>query len=295
MANFVYSRQAVPVGETITLEAQFRDAAGNPKDTDATFPTITVADAASAEVLAVTSSNILRSGIGRYRYNFIIPTGFSQGLWNDSWSGAVDGYTLSTTFDFLVNSVGSVEAVGSIVDPGIEIGDLPEVSFSRDETKNINILLRILKARIQNNAFTPSGDPCNVFSDDDLVSFLCASLSEFNSTPTITNYGFDSLLVSTTFSDIISQGSYLIAMSAIATIEAGREFTLNDNGVTINPPPVSSTITSIHSTLLSDYRAKLKEIKRNHRPAPIGMGAGSILVVNPIHKRLRHLRERQII
>lgn len=295
MANFTYSRQSVPVGETITLEAQFRDGAGNPKDTDTSFPSIRILDASGTEAVASTTSGMVRTGIGRYKYDFIIPTGLTEGIWNDLWAGAVDGYTLSTTFDFLVNSVGTVEAVGSIVDPGVEIGDAPEAVFSREETKNINILLRILKARIQNNAFTPSGDPCNVFSDDDLVSFLCSSLAEFNSTPTITGYGFDNGLMATTFSDILTQGAYLIAMAAIATIEAGREFTLNDNGVTINPPPVSSTITSLHSTLLSDYRAKLKEIKRNHRPAPLGMGAGSILVVNPIHKRLRHLRERAII
>lgn len=294
MANYTYSRQAVPVGETVSLEILFKDAAGNIKDADA-FPTITILDAAGTEVVATTSSNVFRKGIGQYSYNLVVPTGYTQGMWNDSWTGIVDGYTLTSTFDFLVDSVGSMEAIGTTVDPGVEIGDEPETAFSREEIKNINVLLKILKSRIQNNAFTPQGIECNVFSNDELVSFLCASLSEFNSTPTITSYGFDNPLVSQMFSDVITQGAYLIAMSAIAVIEAGREFTLNDNGVTVNPPPVSSTITSLHSSQLSDYRAKLKEIKRNHRPAPIGMGAGRIIVTNPVVRRYRHRKESQII
>lgn len=294
MANYTYSRSTVPVGEKIKLEALFRDSAGYPKDADAT-PTIEILDASGAEVVSTSSVGVYRVGIGHYKYDLTIPSGFVSGLWNDAWTGSVDGYTLSSTFDFLVNSQGTLEAAGSIVDPGVNIGDAPEEMFTREETKNINVLLRLLEARIQNISYTNEGLECNIFSDDDLVSFLCASLSEFNATPTITTYSWADPVIPGIFSDIITQGAYLIAMASLATIEAGREFTLNDNGVTVNPPPVSSTITSLHSSLLGDYRAKLKEIKRNHRPAPQGMGAGSIMVADPRVRRDRHRREGRII
>lgn len=291
---YLYTREAVPVGETIRLETQFRDSAGMPKDTDS-FPTIQILDGSSSVVVATTDSGVYRTGIGRYRYDLIVPTSFISGLWNDTWSGAVDGYTLTSTFDFLVNSVGSVNAVGTIVQPDPQIGDEPEVVFSREEIKNINVLLKILKSKVLNIKYDENGNLCPVFGNDDLVGYLCASLAEFNATPTITAYGFDNPLVATVWSDILTQGAYLVGMAAKAVHEAGREFVLNDNGVSINPPPVSSTITTLYNSQLNDYRAKLKEIKRNHRPPPYGMGAGSILVVSPITRRLRHRRENIII
>lgn len=294
MANFVYTRESVPVGESVQLEVQFGDSAGNPKDADS-FPTIEITDAATSDVITSTSSNVTRKGIGRYSYMFIVPDGYTSGLWNDTWAGTVDGYSLTATFDFLVNSVGSITAVGTTVEPLPEIGDAPVYSFSREATNNINILLKMLDSKILNIKYDENGSLCPVFSKDDLVAYLCASLSEFNATPTITAYDFDNRLTSTVWADILTQGAYIIGLAAKAVHEAGREFSLNDNGVTVNPPPVSSTMTSIYNAQLSDYRSKLKEIKRNHRPGPYGMGAGSILVASPQYRRLRHLRERRII
>lgn len=294
MSQYIYTRKSVPIGEKIRLEVQFADSAGNPKDTDS-LPTLEVTDAATASVLASTASGIARIGMGRYRYELDIPTGFVSGLWNDGWLGAVDGYTLSATFDFLVNSIGTISAVGNIVEPEPQIGDEPELLFSREEIKGINMLLKILKSRILNIRYDQNGNLCPVFGNDDLVGYLCASLAEFNATPAITGYSFDNQLIPTIWADVITQGAYLIGMVAKSVHEAGREFVLNDNGVTVNPPPVSSTIMSAYNAQLTDYRAKLKEIKRNHRSRPFGVGAGSILVVNPITRRYRHRRENIII
>lgn len=292
MPVYYYSRDIVPVGNAITLEVQFKDSSGQYKDTNP-HPTVTIYDASSTLALTTTSNGVSRIGVGRYKYSYTIPENFVEGIWNDTWDGYVDGYSISNTFDFLVRSEGTIEAVGSsTVEPEVNVGDEPIFTFSNDEKKNLNILIKILKLKLQSTAYTPQGNICNVFSDNDLVAFLCASLSEFNATPTITNYGFGNTLVSTVFSDILTQGAYLIALAAVATIEAGREFTLNDNSVTINPPPVSSTMTGLYSGQLSDYRGKLKEIKRNHRPIGRGMGAGSIIASPNIRMRgLRHRRE----
>ena len=293
--NF-YDRSAVPVGEEITLEAQFKDSAGNPKDTSV-YPSVQILDAATSVVRGLGSSGVTRTACGRYRLTFIVPDGYTSGMWNDRWLGTVDGYSLENIFDFTVNSVGSIEATGSSV-PEVEYSltddDLPEM-FSQEEIKGILRMRKFLKTRMRSSAYKPDGTPCPVLPDDQLNIFLCIGLAEFNATPTFTSIGFDDLWLQTIAVDVITQGAMLAAWASQAVIEAGFEFTINDNGVVYTPPPVSSMISSMYSAQLGDYRAKLKEIKRNIRPGPIGLGAGSLLVVNPVFRRLRHLKERRII
>ena len=295
MAQYVYDRSVVPITETLKLQVQFRDSAGNVKDTDGYFPSINIIDAASSDVVATTTSAVNRIGVGYYQYSLIVPEGFTIGVWNDIWTGTVDGYSVTAVFEFNVTSAGSIEAVGTTAPVLMAIGDDPVDIWTQAEITGINVLLKLLKARLKNTAFKPDGTPCDVFGVDEMLGFLCASLSEFNATPTITNYSFDNPTIYKLFPDAITQGAYLVAMAAQATVEAGREFTLNDNGVTINPPPVSSTIMSLYNAQLADYRGKLKEIKRNHRPGPIGFTAGGLLGSSPSVRKLRHLRERSVI
>lgn len=295
MVQFVYDRSAVPVGEDLKLEVQFSDAAGNSKDADST-PTIEITDGAGQVVLAQTSQSVERLGLGHYRYQLTAPEGYITGIWNDIWRGTLDGYSIVNIFDFLVNSQGKINAIETIVEPDSELGDDDSVPYTQDEIKNINVLLKLLKSRLRNNAFTPAGDPCNVFADEDLINFLCASLSEFNMTPTITGFTFADPNTSTLFADILTQGAMLIAWSGQAILEAGREFSLVDSGVQINPPPVSSTINTQYQANLTDYRAKLTRIKVNLRPSPRGLGAGNILASrNPKILQLRHRSENRII
>lgn len=294
MARFTYLRDSVPVGEVIRLETQFTDSAGNPKDADNT-PTIRITDAAATVVLATTSQLVVRTGLGRYRYEFTVPDSYTSGTWNDRWIGTVDGYQLTATFDFHVDSRGEIEAITTVPEPDMELGDEVLNVFSQEEIRGINILLKMLNSKLRNIAFKPDGTRCDVFSQDDLIMFICAALSEFNATPTITDFIFSDLAVYTTFADVITTGAMLQAWAGQAILEAGKEWTITDNGVTVTPPPVSSSITNIYNAQLADYRAKLKEIKRNLRPSPRGMGAGSILVNNPALRRLRHRRENRII
>ena len=298
MPKFTYNRDTVPIGETIRLEVQFQDSAGNPKDTDSAFPSIAIFDGYGVQATITSSNFIRRAGIGHYFLDYLVPDGYTVGQWNDVWTGIVDGATLRAVFNFTVNSIGEINAIGSVVDPIIQIGDEPLLildTYSETAKANINVLLKLLKAKLRSTAFKPDGTKCNVFDNDDLLQFLIASLSEFNATPTITGYDFDNTLIRTLFSDVITQGAMLIAWAGQAILEAGKEWTINDNGVQVNPPPVSSTISGMYNSQLTDYRAKLKEIKRNHRPAPLGMGAGNLLVNNPALRRLRHRRENQII
>lgn len=294
MAQFVYLRNAVPVGSSIILEAQYYDSAGNFKDTDVD-PTIEIVDAVDIVVRVASSIDIERVGLGHYRLEFVIPGGFTPGTWNDIWDAPLDGYTLINTFDFVVNSQGSVVATGDTVDAEVALGDDYIYSYSQAAIKNINFLLKLVKSKLRNTAFKPDGSICNVFDDQDLIQFIIASLSEFNVTPTITAFTFEDPNIAGLFADILAQGAMLLAWSGQAILESGREFTITDNGTVVQPPPVSATINAQYSANLADYRAKLKEIKRNLRPGPLGMGAGSLFIANPALKKLRHRRENQIV
>lgn len=293
---FYYDRSAVPIGESIRLEVQFKDSAGNVKDTDA-YPTIEILDGASTPVIGPTAGDVVRYGLGLYRYTFLVPDGYQAGIWNDSWAAEIDGYAINDVFDFVVNSQGSIEAVGSAVPERVWTLDDEEIAYeySQEEIKGILRLRGILKNRLQSTAYKPDGTSCPIFSNDLLLTFLCCALSELNATPAFTTYSFADNVIQTLAADIMTQGAMLVAWSSQAIIEASMELTVNDNGVTVNPPPVSSTITTMYNAQMSEYRAKLKEFKRNHRSPPLGMGAGSFLPVSPQWRRLRHRRELRII
>ncbi len=298
MPRYTYNRDGTPVGETIVLEVAFADILGNPKDSDST-PTVSIIDEDGTTVRATSATGVDWIGVGKYRLEFDVPDGYTSGTWSDTWTGAVDGYQINAAFNFLVSSIGTITATGpSVVDPAIEIGDDPWPSltdYSQNAKANINFLLKLLKSRLRSTGFKPDGSKCDLFSNDDLLQFLNIALSEFNLTPTITGFTFDDSLTRTLFADILTQGAMLAAWSGQAILEAGREYTINDNGATIQPPPVSSTISSMFNTQLSDYRNKMKEAKRNMRPAPLGMSGGSLFARQPATQRLRWLKEKTIL
>ncbi len=298
MPRYTYNRDGTPVGETIILEVSFTDVLGNAKDSDDT-PTVSIVDEDGSTVRAASATNVDWIGVGRYRLEFDVPDGYTSGTWSDTWTGDVDGYQLTAAFNFTVSSVGAIKATGtSVVDPTIEIGDDPWpslIEYSQQAKANINVLLKMLKSRLRSTGFKPDGSRCDLFSNEDLLQFLNVALAEFNLTPTITGYTFDDSLTRTLFADILTQGAMLAAWSGQAILEAGREYSIQDNGSTIQPPPVSSTISGMFNTQLNDYRNKMKEAKRNMRPAPLGMSGGTMFARQPQTARLRFRKESQLI
>ena len=121
------------------------------------------------------------------------------------------------------------------------------------------------------------------------------SLSSFNQIPHFTRFTFADPQIYVIFADVIIQGAVLLALAAQALIERGREFTLNDNGVTYQPPQISELLNTEYTTQLANYTEKLKVIKCNLKPHPLGLGSFRCNSVAPAFMRLRHLREHQII
>lgn len=295
MVQYYYKRDAVPVGEEIRLEVQFRDSAGNKKDADA-YPTVLITDADGTVAQAATTSGVRRVAVGKYALEYTVPDGYASGVWYDTWTAELDGSPLTAEFDFAVDPSGTIEAAGgTVLTPEMEVGDDPYIEWTQGEIKGINILMSMLRYRLKNTQVKPDGVRCDIFSVSEMESFLIMALSEFNAQPAITTYSFADHATYTMWADILTEGAYLKALAMIVPPSAGQEFVINDNGVSITPASVSSAINGVMSALYSEYRAKLRAIKAHHRATPLGMGAGSILVTNPAYRRLRARKENQII
>ncbi len=120
-------------------------------------------------------------------------------------------------------------------------------------------------------------------------------LSEFNQIPHFTNFTFADPRIQTIFADVIIQGAVILALAAQALIEKGREFVITDNGVTYQPPQVAELLNNQYGQQLADYKEKVKYIKANMKPDPLGLGTFRVTAISPNYLRLRHLRQRQII
>jgi hypothetical protein len=287
-------------GRAVDLYVRFVDAAGNPVNAD-DIPTVEIYDSASVRRQAATRIGVgLHEDPGLYVFSYNIPLIATDGYWSDTWTAKIGNNTVSSTFDFLVMSAGEVEESAQVIyAPG---DDLPW-DFTKEEAHGINVLLKMLKPRLKNDGIRkiPDGqggyieETCSVFTNTELICFLVNSLSSFNQIPHFTNFTFENPQMYTTFADVIVQGASLLAMSAQALIEKGREFSITDNGVTYQPPAISEILNNQFTTQLTDYKEKLKVIKCNMKPAPLGLGSFRVTAVSPAYLRLRHLRERQVI
>jgi len=129
----------------------------------------------------------------------------------------------------------------------------------------------------------------------ELVWLLRCSLSEFNQTPHFTAFTFEDPVSYDRFAHVIVEGACIVAWGAQRLIEAGKEFNIQDNGISLSPPALSATLNNELSQFLSGHRENLKYIKNSIKPYPIGFGGFRVLAVSPAYSRLRHLRERRIV
>jgi|GEM_PF-5048658 len=134
---------------------------------------------------------------------------------------------------------------------------------------------------------------CWAFSEDEIDMYLESALSDFNATPMFTRFQWHDL--EDRWLHIISLGAQVFALFAQGLIEVGREFVITDNGISFQPPPISSHFQSTASTLLAHYQQNKELIKGNMKPTPSAVGVFTVLAINPMLTRLRHLRERRIV
>lgn len=292
--------ELIDVTDQVALTIQFRDTAGNPVDTDS-YPTISIVQPSGLVALAPTSAGVGKIGTGKYSFIYTIPINGPYGVYDDIWVGYINGFRVQTQFNFVVlhTQVPSLNTDGYV-----HLGDDPGFQYSQAAIKNINKLLKSLRARLNSQGKAKSVDgfgntiyvDCDIFSIDMLVTFLATALWDFNQVPFFTFFQFDDDNFVEQFGEILVEGATLYSLASKSLIERGREFQITDNGLNFNPPTVSDLMSTQYSTLLSHYWEKLKMIKASLRPAPRGLGVFSMnSAINPAFARLRHLRARRLI
>jgi len=302
MAN---NRNKAIRGESLELSIQYFGPDGLAKDADST-PEVKITDPDGNTIVSSTSTGMSRSDTGLYVYTYDVGGGVDKGLWTDSWLTDIDGVTLSNEFKFLVTDEASAVA-GSAV-----LGDDVDFDFSESELTGLNVLLKLLKAKLRSDGKKPSRDKygafvtdgygelvmedCNVFSDELLACFLCSALSEFNMVPFFTSFSFSDEIIYKTFSAAITEGAYIVALASQAMVEKGRDFTISDGGISYQPPALGDFLQAHYQNFLTSYRERLKFIKNCIRPSPASFGTFTNLSSGaPAFVRLRHLRSRRII
>ena len=292
--------ELIDVTDQVNLTVQFKDNTGAPVDTDS-VPQISIIQPSGLVTLAPTSAGVARVGPGKYSFIYTVPINGPYGVFNDVWIGFINGFRVETTFSFVVTHT-QVPAINT--DGYVHLGDDPGFDYSQAAVKNINKLLKSLKARLNSAGKAKATDvygnvvyvDCDIFSVDMLVTFLATALWDFNEVPYFTFFQFDDDNFVEQFGAVLVEGATLQALASKALIERGREFQITDNGLNFNPPTVSELMNTQYSTLLSHYWEKLKYIKNSLRPAPKGLGVFSMnSAINPAFARLRHLRARRLI
>ncbi len=285
--------------DIVNLIAQFRDPNGNPVNTDG-LPKISIIQPSGLVALIPTSAGVSQLDVGKYLFQFTAPFNGPFGVWNDIWSGTINGFLTINTFSFIIEHT-DLPAINS--DGYEHIGDDVGFNYSQTSIRNINKIMKALKARLNNDGKAKSTDAfgnviyvdCNVFSNEMLATFIANAITDFNQVPYFTFFTFDDTLFIDQFMDILVERATLDALASQALIERGREFVINDNGVSFTPPTVSELLNTQYNTLLTNFYEKLKYIKSSMRPAPLSLGTLRVLSSSPQMLRLRHLRARQIL
>lgn len=287
-------------GDTIRVSAVFRNVDGVPEDLDS-FPQVTIVHPNGSVAVGPTSAGVYRMDVGTYGFNYPIGLYPYIGVWTDIWEGQRDGFSIYDEFNFQVNTT-QLPAINT--DGYAHLGDDPGFNYSQVAIRNINLLIKSLRARLKASGVHKVKDEfgndvyrqCDIFNVDELVSFLAMSLSMFNQVPHFTGFTFEDTGIIELCHAILVQGAVIVALSGQALIERGREFNINDNGIGFTPPTMSEILNSQYGTELTNYTETIKYLKDSMRSSPLGLGTLSITNGASTQVRaLRNLRSRQIL
>lgn len=291
--------EIVQPGDSVTLMARFTGPDGVDTDLDL-FPTVTVVQPSGGVAVGPTSTGVMRIGVGEYSFTYAVGLFPPIGVWRDVWRGTIAGYEVIGEFNFQVNTT-QMPAINT--DSLVHLGDDPGFNFTQNAICNINNLMKSLRARLKSRGKSRKTDEygnviykdCDVFSVDELTAFLCQSLAMFNEPPFFTYFTWEDTPIIEQFHDILVQGALYLALGAQSLIERGREFQIQDNGIGFTPPTISELLNTQYQKEMDNWYDKVKMIKKNMAPSPLGLGTLSFVSgASPQIRRLRHLRQRQI-
>ena len=283
--------------QIIQLLAKFYDANGNLTDLDS-FPTISLIQPSGGVYLQATSSGIFHLSSGVYGYDFDIPYTVDLGTWSDRWVGQLNGFSMQAEFNFVISTT---QLPTLPVDGYIYLGQDLGFDFSQAAMINIDMLLKGLKNRLKSSGKAATTDSfgnqifadCDIFSVDQLVTFLVTALSAFNMLPTFTEFTFEDSEIIKTFYAVLIQHAVLSALAMQAILERGREMTINDNGVSLTIPSIAELLMQQYTSELGNWNDVAGKIKMQMKPIPKGISSYASLG-SPRLRILRGLRSRQI-
>jgi hypothetical protein len=285
-------------GDTLQLQVLFRGPDGAPIDLD-TFPGISIQQPSGNVLFDFTTNGVYRVDTGLYGYDFVIEPFATFGVWEDNWRGTLGGGLIFQTLNFVVQNT---QQPAMNTDGYVHLGDEVPFNFTQTAIKNINKILAILRARLNSSGKAYVKDEfgneelvdCDIYTIPQLVLFIIAALDAFNMIPHFTEFTFEDTDFFGMFGEIIVRFALIYALSSKALIERGREFQINDNGVTFQPPGVSDILMTQYSSEYQHWESDIRLIKQNMKPGPAGLGTLRPLAASPQYLRLRHLRSRRI-
>lgn len=286
-------------GDTVVLKVQFKDNDGYNADLD-TYPNISIVQPSGNVMLGPTSAGVYRISTGLYAYNFAVGLTENIGVYFDVWNGYLSGSPVSGSFNFIVVNT-QLPAINS--DGYLHLGDEVGFDFSQTAILNINKFIKGLKARLSSSGKARIKDQygnivyqdCDIYSVEQLAVFAVTALSAFNEIPHFTAYTFEDSEIITIFYEVILQHAVVYALASKALIERGREFSINDNGVSFTPPGISEVLGSQFSTELNNWFEKVKLVKSNMKPRVLGLGTMTSIGSSNAISKFRHRREGRII
>jgi hypothetical protein len=298
MTVFKSRGEIAQAGDVISLRVQFRGSDGNPSDTDI-FPEISIQEPSGNVIMNFTSQGVYRLGTGLYGYDFKVEYNSSYGVWTDIWRGNILGFQVYSTTNFVIMNS---EIPKANTDGYIALGDDVPFDYSQNALLNVNKLIKTVKARLNSSGKALVKDQygndmyvdCDIFTVEQLATFVANSLSAFNEIPHFTAFTFEDTEILSQFHDVIAQHAVIYALASKQMLEKGRELNITDNGLGLTPPGVSDVLGSQYSTELTNWFEKVKLIKANMKSAPLGLGTLRTTSASPQVMRLRHLRARQI-
>ena len=288
--------------ETVTLKAMFRGPDGNPADLDS-FPTVTIVQPSGNVVLGPTSAGVYKISTGQFGFDYQVGLAPILGVWTDIWQASINGNYTGGSFNFVVHNFGQQPSLNT--DGYHHLGDYVGTNLSQGSIKNVNILLRMLKRRLNSEGKKVSKDSfgnkiyvdCDIFSIEELFTFLCYSLEYFNLIPTFTFFQWDDTEFFKIYGAIIVQGALIHALASRIPIERANSLNLSDNGISYTAQDIADTLQNQYTTEWQYYQENLKAVKANMKSAPLGLGtvSGSLGTNRTIYRNLSNMRARRII
>jgi hypothetical protein len=290
--------QIATIGDTVRLTTMFRSpTSGELVDLDY-FPQISLQEPSGNVLSDFSSTGVYRLSTGTYGYDYALGATPSLGVWTDYWRGTYGVNTLYNSHNFMVHMT-QAPIIDS--DGYVGLGAEPGFNYSQNATKNINKLLWMLKARLNSSGKALIKDQygnqqmvdCDIYTIPQLTTFLIAGLDAFNMIPFFTDYTFEDTEFFRVFGEIIVRFALIWALASKALIERGREFQINDNGVSFQAPAVSDVLMTQYSNEYNMWKEQANLIKNSMRGAPLGLVGLNGYQSSPAWRRLRFVRARQ--